>query len=141
MITRWAPEYGFGNIARLQDEMNRLFEDRFGGAARFPAMNVWAGQDDVVVEAEVPGMEPKDVDITVTGATLTISGQRQPEAVKENEVFHRRERRYGAFSRSLELPYAVDADKVKAVFRNGVLRVTLPRAEEDKPRKISVKAE
>jgi len=141
MITRWMPDYGFGNIWRLQDEMNRLFDERFGSSSRFPAMNVWAGQDDVVVEAEVPGMEPKDVEITVTGSTLTISGQRQPETVKENEVYHRRERRYGAFSRSLELPYSVDADKVKAVFRNGVLRVTLPRAEEDKPRKISVKAE
>lgn len=141
MITRWEPGFGFGNIWRLQDEVNRLFEGRLGASSRFPAMNVWTSKDDVAVELEIPGVEPKDVEITVTGASLAISGQRQPEAVKENEVYHRRERQYGAFSRSLELPYAVDADKVEAVFCNGVLRVVLPRSEADKPRKIAVKAE
>ncbi len=141
MIARWNSGFRFGNLWRLQDEMNRLFEERPGAASGFPAMNAWTDQDEVVIEMETPGVEPKDVEVTLTGTTFTVSGQRHPEEVKEGEVYHRRERRHGSFSRSLELPYAVDADKVQATFRNGVLRVNLPRAESDKPRKIPVKAE
>ncbi len=141
MITRWMPDYVFGNIWRLQDEINRMFDERFQQAAKYPAMNVWSGKEDVLVEVEIPGIEPKDVEVAITGNVLEINGQRQPKAVRENEVYHRRERKHGVFSRSLELPYAVDSSKAQAVFRNGVLSVTLPRAEEDKPCKIAVKAE
>ena len=129
-------------LDRLQREMNRLFatapQQRM--APGFPAMNVWTNQDGAMITAELPGVNPDDIDISVVGETLTLSGSRQSEELQENDRFHRRERGYGKFTRAFELPFPVEADRVEATFNKGILYVFLPRAEADKPRKISVKA-
>ena len=130
-------------MERLRREMNRLFETSSYGTLRrapsFPAMNVWTSEEGLIVTAEIPGVEIGDIDISVMNETLTVSGQRNPEEVGEGVRYHRRERGYGRFTRSVQLPYPVDSDNVEATFKNGVLSIALPRAEEDKPRKITVK--
>lgn len=128
----------------LQREMNRLFADyfpsRLRSAAGYPAMNVWADEESVLITAEVPGLNAKDIDISILGDTLTLSGSRSADVIPEEARTHRRERGYGKFNRSIQLPFTVDVKKVEARFKNGVLNITLPRAEADKPKKIAVKA-
>jgi len=131
-------------IDRMQREMESLFNTfyrrpRFQAAPSFPAMNVWTNQEGAVLTAELPGVNPEDIDISVVGETLTLTGSRQPEELKEGEKYHRRERGYGKFTRTFQLPFPVEADKVEAMFDKGILHISLPRAEADKPRKISVK--
>jgi HSP20 family protein len=122
--------------------MQRLFQDLSAPSlAEFPAVNVWSNGNEAVVTTEIPGIDPKTVDISVVGKTLTLRGSRQPEALKEGESYHRQERWTGQFSRTIDLPFATDAGKVEAKFSKGVLTITLPRAEADKPRKISVVSE
>ncbi len=139
---RWPSMWG--EMDRLQREMNRLFERTTGRRARmaasFPAMNVWASEDQQVLTAEVPGFDPDEIEVKVIGDVLTISGRREPEEHPADVHYHRRERGYGSFTRSIELPYQVDAGKVEATFKNGIIEIQLPRAEEDKPRKITVKS-
>ena len=129
---------------RLQREMNRLFNDyqpsRLNAAPSFPAMNIWTNEEGQVITAEIPGVEIEDIEISVTGETLTISGSRKVEELEENSHYHRRERGHGKFKRSLQLPFPVQTDKVEASIEKGVLTISLPRAEEDKPRKIAVKS-
>jgi HSP20 family protein len=131
------------DMSRLQHEMNRLF-DGFNTvrrpAASYPAMNVWANQDGLLVTTEVPGVRPEDIDVSVVGDTLTLSGERRPDEMTENGRFHRQERGHGKFVRTLQLPFPVKVDHIDATFRNGALTINLPRAEEDKPRKITVKS-
>ena len=132
------------DMARLQNEMNRLFSDTFalsGGrtAPGYPAMNVWTNEDGAVITAELPGVSAENIDISVVGDTLTLSGTRKPEELKEGEKFHRRERSFGNFTRSFQLPFSVETNKVDAVFEKGILLISLPRAEVDKPKKIAVK--
>jgi HSP20 family protein len=129
---------------RLRREMNRLFSDwpeRAGWnvAPSFPAMNVWTDDNNAVATAELPGVSPEDIDISVENNTLTLRGRRQPEELEEGATYHRRERRFGAFNRAFNLPFRVDAGQVEAEFKNGVLSIWLPRAEADKPKKISIK--
>jgi HSP20 family protein len=129
-------------VDRLQREMNRLFEnfDRaFAPTAHFPAVNLWLNEEGAVVTAELPGVDVKDLEINVVGQTLTIFGERKPEAVDKDAVYHRQERGFGKFTRMVELPFGVDASKIQAVLENGILKVLLPRAEQDRPRKITVK--
>jgi HSP20 family protein len=129
---------------RLQGEMNRLFDAytpaRLRRAPGYPAMNVWANDDGLVLTTEVPGVNPQDIDISVVGETLTLSGERMPDELKEGSRYHRQERGYGKFTRSVQLPFPVDVNAVEASFKDGVLHVAMPRAEEDKPRKITVKS-
>jgi HSP20 family protein len=106
----------------------------------FPAVNVWVAGDTAVVTTELPGIDPNAIDISVVGKTLTLRGSRKPEEFKENESYHRRERWHGQFTKTIELPFDIDSGKVDAQYRKGILRITLPRAEADKPRKISVKS-
>lgn len=131
-------------LERIQREMNRLFSDYAGSgvrrAAGFPAMNVWNSPEDVVVTAELPGFDADDIDISVVGDTLTLSGKRDPDETGENVRYHRRERGCGRFTRSFQLPFLVDSAKVEATFDKGVLHIHLPRAEEDKPKKIAIKS-
>jgi HSP20 family protein len=127
---------------RLQSEVNRLFDGVNSvrrTAPSFPAMNVWTSQDGIMVTAEVPGVKPEDIDVSVVGDTLTLSGQRRPDDLNEGGRYHRQERGYGKFVRTLQLPFPVKVDHIEATFRSGVLNVQLPRSEEDKPRKISVR--
>lgn len=141
--------YRFGNpwreLDRLQREMNRVFENTLSGyesrvAPQYPALNVWTNEEGAAITAELPGVKAEDIDISVLGETLTLKGVRRPEARGETDRYHRRERRHGSFSRTVELPFQVEANKVDATFDRGVLHISLPRAEADKPRKISVKA-
>jgi HSP20 family protein len=129
---------------RLQQDMSRLFGDssvnRTRRASSFPAINVWAAEESARVTAEIPGVSKDDLEINVTGDTLTLSGVRGQDDLPEGARYHRQERRFGEFSRSIQLPYTVDVNKVKAVFKNGVLSVDLPRVEAEKPKKIAVKA-
>jgi HSP20 family protein len=125
---------------RMQREMNRLMGQSRLVAPGFPATNVWSGADSVVVTAEIPGVDPDQLDISVVNETLTLSGERNLVELAEGEKYHRRERGYGRFNRTIQLPFRVAADKVEASFNNGVLQINLPRAEEDKPKKIVVKA-
>jgi len=129
-------------MERLQSEMNRLFDGyhniRRQPAPTFPAVNVWTNQEDILVTAETPGIKPEDIDISVVNEMLTISGKRNPDTVEQDARYHRQERGFGDFSRTIQLPYTVEATKVEATFRQGVLNITLPRKEADKPKKIKV---
>lgn len=127
---------------RLQREVNRLFEnyDRPGLPSGYPALNVWMNEDGAVATAELPGLDVKDIEISVVGQTLTLSGERKPEALPKEAAYHRQERTAGKFTRTLDLPFNVDSAKVQATLEKGILRILLPRAEQDKPRKITIKA-
>ncbi|MCU0521459.1 MAG: Hsp20/alpha crystallin family protein [Anaerolineae bacterium] len=133
----------FREAERLRRDMNELFEmldrgPRLSVAATYPAMNVWTNPDGAIVTAELPGINPEDLEISVQGDTLTLRGNRSADALGEGEAYHRRERGNGQFQRAFQLPFAVDAAKVEATYELGVLSITLPRAESDKPRKIQV---
>ena len=129
---------------RLRREMNRLFNDwptraREATAPEFPAMNVWMDEESAVVTAELPGVQLDNIEISVEDDVLTLRGQRQPDEV-QGATYHRQERRYGGFLRTFRLPFRVDSAKVEATFKNGILSILLPRAEEDKPKKIAIRA-
>ena len=136
----------WNQFQQFQDEMNRLFDrwghgGSFAGPASFPPLNVWEEGEEVFVEAELPGLNLKDLEIYVTGGNqLAIKGERKPN-MPEKGVWHRQERAFGAFSRSLTLPFPVNADKVDARLENGVLQLKLSKHESARPRKIPVKAE
>jgi HSP20 family protein len=134
----------WGQLAQLQNEVNRIF-DRWGGDGNrrepggvFPPVNIWEEGDALRVEVELPGLDMKDVEIYVTGTDqLTLKGERK--ANLEKGTYHRQERVFGSFVRVLTLPVPVDADKVEARLENGVLQLKLPKHERAKPRKIAVK--
>ena len=130
----WDP---LSEVATLQREMNRLFGDFSRPEAAFPPINVWGNTEQTLISAEIPGLDPDQIHLDISGRHLTLSGERQADAQGVGET-HRRERALGAFARTVSLPYEVDADKAKAVCRNGVLTVTLPRHEATKPRAIRV---
>jgi HSP20 family protein len=135
---------GFAPLLRLQDQMNRLFEDFFEDipalrpySGAYPAVNVWEDGDCAYLEAELPGMSMNDIEVLVMGDQVTVRGQRKIEEVKDAS-WHRRERSQGEFSRTLSLPWQIEADKVEAHLRDGILTVKLPKCESCKPRKINV---
>jgi HSP20 family protein len=141
---------GFHPIHQLRDQMDRLVSDFFGpmtgtysprtaGRQGFPALNVWEYGDHLYAEAEVPGLKSEDLDVTVVGGDLTLRGRRGEEA-GEGTAYHRRERGVGEFNRVVRLPIEVDADRVEATLKDGVLLVKLPKAESAKPKKIKVSA-
>lgn len=109
------------------------------GTGDFPRLNLSEDENNFYVEALVPGLDPKDLDLNVMQGALTLSGERK-ENGNDNRTWHRRERGAGRFLRTIEIPMAVNAEKVDAEYRNGILTVTLPKAEEAKPKKIAVKA-
>jgi HSP20 family protein len=132
----WDP---WGEVDRLQRQMGSSFTlPRHRSVRAYPPLNIHTGEDDVVITAEIPGIDPADIDITVTGDTLTIKGTRKEQEAKKEETWHRRERGSGNFYRTVQLPYNVDGNKVQADYTKGVLKISLPRAEADKPRKITV---
>jgi HSP20 family protein len=128
---------------RLQRDMNRLFSQYSSAQLRtapdYPAINIWTNEEGLFVSAEMPGVRVEDIDINVNNNILTINGRRSPDEAPENAHFHRRERSSGEFSRTIELPYAVDAGKVEATFKDGILNITLPKTEAEKPKKIAIK--
>lgn len=130
-------------MGRMQREMNQWMGgftfERPRGAAVFPAINAWTTDDEEIVMAELPGVQPDDIELSIVNDVLTISGERKVEDVEGEMRYHRRERTNGKFSRSIQLAFVVEAEKVDAEYENGVLKVTLQRAEADKPVKITVK--
>ncbi|MFW5802490.1 MAG: Hsp20/alpha crystallin family protein [Verrucomicrobiota bacterium] len=132
----------WSDIDSLQREMDRLFSEVSGGPAvrEFPAVNLYSSDDDLVLTAELPGIDPDKLDISVKDDTVTVRGERTTEEPGENERILRQERGSGSFVRSFTLPFRIDADKVNAEYKRGILMVKMPKAEEDKSRKISVSA-
>jgi HSP20 family protein len=149
-VERWRP-FGasmdrWGNASDIQGEVNRLFDNFFGrpggsgpaGRSWAPAVDLYETKDDLVLTMEVPGVRDKDVSVSITGDLLTIKGERRFEHdVKEQQLLHV-ERAYGKFERMVQLPIPVQADKVKASYRDGVLEVRLPKTDEIKPKEIKV---
>jgi len=142
-LTRWEP---MREMMSLRDAMDRLFDDAFtrpisvSGVSGMPAIDMYQTNDDVVVKANLPGLKSEDVDITVTGETLTLRGEFKQEDVQKETNYHIREQRYGTFERSILLPTDVKAEKATADFENGILTITMPIAEEVKPKSITIKA-
>jgi HSP20 family protein len=141
-IVRWEPLRELGS---LQSEMNRLFNTAFDSGPSGPAMRRWVPAMDLVesgeefvLRADLPGMSEEDIEIELEDGTLTVSGERKAEHEAREEGFHRVERSFGAFSRSLTLPKGVDADAVSASFDRGVLEIRIPKPEARKPRRISI---
>ena len=127
-------------MARLQDELNRAFaRETESGRTAFPAVNLWASQESAVVTTELPGVELQAMELSVVGDTLTIRGKREPDQLEEGNSYHRRERGWGNFVRMVQLPFRVEPEEVSATFKNGLLNITLPRANADRPKKIQVK--
>jgi HSP20 family protein len=132
-------------LANMRDEMDRVFESTFGSNFRSlgtlsrwtPPVDVYQDKDQFTVVAELPGMKKEELEISLNGDTLTISGERKAQE-KEGDQGFRTERFFGRFQRSLTLPSVVDAEKVKATYKDGILEVVLPKAEEAKPKQIEV---
>jgi HSP20 family protein len=148
MITRWDP---FRELTTLQDRMNRIFQDTFGGpltprageeslmaGAFIPPVDVYEDDHNIVLKVEVPGIDQKDIDIRLENNVLTVRGERKFEKEEKEENYQRVERRYGSFSRSFTLPNTVDTDNVNADYENGVLKITLSKRAEAKPKQIKV---
>lgn len=144
-ITRWEP---FRDLISLREAMDRLFEEswvRPRAGWLLPteetlAIDIYETPDNVVVKSAVPGVKPEEIDITITGNTLTIVGEAKAEEKVEEENYIRRERRYGRFSRSITLPSGAQGEKAEATFEHGILTLTIPKAEEAKPKVIKVKS-
>ncbi len=136
----------FRDLLTFRSAMDRLFDQTVGepgttlGASGAPAVDLYQTDDDIVVKASLPGVSPRDLNITVTGDVLTMRGEVQEQKDTERAQYHIKERRYGSFTRSIALPAAVVADKADAQFENGILTLRLPKAEEFKPKTITVKA-
>ncbi|RLB06056.1 MAG: Hsp20/alpha crystallin family protein [Deltaproteobacteria bacterium] len=141
-VTRWEP---LKDLMALQEKMNRLFEETFSRGPQEEEIGVWSPPvdilergDEVILKMEVPEVDQKDIDIKMEGNILTIKGERKLEEGTRREDYHRLERPYGKFSRSFSLPNTVDQGKVKATYKDGILRLILPKKEETKPKQIEV---
>jgi HSP20 family protein len=144
-IMEWRP---FREVSRLRREMDRLWEDFFGPGRRAlePLEQVWAPAvdvsetgDKVTIKAEVPGIDVKDIEISMVGDLLTIKGEKKAEREEKGESYHLVERSYGSFSRSIRLPAAVDQERIEATYKDGVLTIACPKKEEVKPKAIEIK--
>ena len=138
-IIRWDP---FREMTTLQNHVNRLADSLWSGRQEswVPAVDVFDTKDAVVLKAELPGMKIDDIQIEVDDNVLTIRGERSFEDKVDEERYYRVERRYGSFQRSLALPQGVKADEIQAGYEDGILTITVPKVEEEKPKRIEVKA-
>jgi HSP20 family protein len=144
-IVRWEP---FKEMATLQERMNRMFDELWGHGRRadedyisgswIPAVDVRETKESLEITAELPGIHPKDVEVSVENGVLTMKGSRHFEKAAEGETYHRVERAYGAFERSFTLPTNVDSDGIQASYQHGVLRLSVPKREEAKPKPITI---
>ncbi|MFN3741523.1 MAG: Hsp20/alpha crystallin family protein [Anaerolineales bacterium] len=142
-LIRWEPFREMLTLREMMDRMiDEVFERPFGTTliGQLPAIDMYQTDNEVVVKAALPGVKADDVQISVTGDVLTIKGEIKQEEEQKGRSYHIREHRWGAFERSIILPTAVVADKAKAEFENGILTITLPKAEEVRPKTITVKA-
>lgn len=146
-IVRYDP---FRDLRSLQDEVNRLFstnltrafgEEGIARGAWNPSVDIYENKDQIVLEAELPGMKREDFDLSIENNVITLRGERRFEKQDESDNYHRVERAYGSFTRSFTLPQTVQAEQVSAEYRNGVLRVKLPKREEVKARRIEITGE
>lgn len=140
-LTRWEP---VRDMMTLREAMDRLFDDAFtrplslSGVSTLPAIDLIENSDEVIVKAALPGLKADDVQISVRGDTLTLRGNYKQENEKNEATYHIREQHYGAFERTVMLPVDVQSNKAKADFENGLLTITLPKAETVKPKNISI---
>ena len=149
-ITRWEPANDFSNLAR---NMERFFDEVWGRPQRgrqeadslrgawIPAVNILEKKDSIDITVEMPGVDAKDVEVTIEDGVLALRGERHFEAASEGETYHRVESAFGAFERRFTLPPTVDASKIDARFKNGIMTLHLPKREESKPRSVKVKVE
>ena len=153
-VSPWRP---FGELTGWERDMDRMLEEFFGRSvrpwwperwfrfdemeARPPAVDVFEEKDDIVVKAELPGMEKDNIEVNLTDHTLTIKGEKKKEGEVKKENYYRAERSYGSILRTLELPKEVQSDKVKAAFKNGILEIRMPKTEEAKSKEIKVKVD
>ncbi len=144
-IIRWDP---FNDLVSIQDELNRLFGRTFTGTwpvhrsvrgSWMPALDVFETEDRVVAKMDLPGIDPNDVEVSVEDSTLTVSGKRELSSEVKEDDYHRIERRFGSFTRSIVLPQTADAEKVEAAFDKGVLTIEVGKTQKAKPKKIQVK--
>lgn len=144
-VIRWTP---FRELSTVQERMNRLFEDvmkppyradeGLASSSWAPAVDIFETDKEIVLKAELPEMQEKDIEIKVEDNVLSISGERHMEKEVKEESYHRIERAYGSFNRSFTLPRTVDRDAIKAAYKDGVLKVSLPKKEEIKPKQIKI---
>ena len=143
-VIRWDP---FRDLNMLQDRMNRLFEDAGRGMSTeepasttiwSPAVDIYETEGEIVVQAELPGMDRKDITLHLENNVLTIRGDRKFQKETREDNYHRIERSYGGFSRSFSIPATVDEDKIRADYKEGVLKVALPKKEQAKPKQIQI---
>ena len=146
-IVRYDP---FRDLRTLQQEVNRLFsgnltrtfdDEDIARGSWSPSVDIYENKDQIVIEAELPGMKREDFELSVENNVITLRGERQFEKKDESDNYHRVERAYGSFTRSFTLPNTVSAEGATADYRNGVLRVALPKREETKARRIEIKSE
>jgi HSP20 family protein len=144
LLTRWDP---FREFVTIQDRMNRLFRDSYGTEGRqedlttttfAPAVDVYEDEHNITLKIEVPGIDEKDIDVRIENHTLTVHGERKFEKEEKEENFRRVERQYGSFTRTFTLPQTVDTENVSATYDKGVLKITLPKKAEAKPKQIKV---
>ncbi|PYQ39364.1 MAG: molecular chaperone [Acidobacteria bacterium] len=145
-VVRWEP---FRDLLTLQERMNRMFNESYRGhggseddwslgGSWAPAVDIYEHEGNIVLTAELPGVDPKDVDVRVENNVLTLRGERKWNTDVQRESYHRVERAYGSFTRSFTLPNVVDTTNIKADFKDGMLRLVLPKREEAKPKQISI---
>jgi len=143
-IIRWDP---FRDLLTLREKMNRLFEDvvtargqekEFIPSTWNPAVDIYESENQLVLTAEIPGVDEKDVEIKIEDDTLSIKGERRFETETKEENYHRLERSYGSFYRTFTLPNYIDQDKIHAEHENGVLKITMPKRTDLKPRKVKI---
>lgn len=150
-ITRWEPN---NQLATFSNQMDRLFDEMMGRGLRrsldegsslrgswAPAIDIREGKDSLEIVADLPGLKPEDVEVTVENGVLSIRGERRLEETTEGESWHRVERTYGAFERTFSLPNSVDVEQIQARFKNGEMRLVLPKREESKPRSVSIEVD
>jgi HSP20 family protein len=145
-LTNWRPF----EFDRIREEMDRLWDSFLegrpvrrseDGREWSPSVDISETKNDLVIKAELPGLDPKDIDISMNNGYLTIKGEKKHEKEEKGENYHLIERSYGAFTRSVQLPREVQSDKITASFKNGILRITLPKSEEAKKKEIKIKVE
>jgi HSP20 family protein len=152
-LTTWKPfrELApFKDFERMRREMDRLWDSFFEGGLRkrtegagewLPSLDVAETKNEIVVKAEVAGMDPKDIDISLSDGVLTIKGEKKQEKEEKEADYHLTERSYGSFTRLVQLPKEVQSDKISASYKNGILKITLPKSEEAKKKEIKIKVE
>ena len=143
-LTRWDP---FRDLSIMQDRMNRLFEDAGHGwrgdeptatTTWSPAVDIYETENEIQVQAELPGVDRKDISLNLEKNVLTLKGERRFEKETTQENYHRIERAYGGFSRSFSIPAVVDEEKIRAEYKDGILKIALPKKDQVKPKQISI---